>query len=106
MLKRMTGLMLVMALCLGLSSCGTASEPQQTTVQTAAPETTVAETAGEPAVDKSAMDYETLSAYVYEQALGEFYEAYEAAKQVQDVPQRYAQMAVAEANLPDGFGSW
>ena len=99
MLKRMTGLMLVMALCLGLSSCGTASEPQQTTVQTAAPETTVAETAGEPAVDKSAMDYETLSAYVYEQALGEFYEAYEAAKQVQDVPQRYAQMAVAEAKL-------
>ena len=54
MLKRMTGLLLVLALCLGLCACGTASEPQQTTVQTVAPETTVAETAGEPAVDKSA----------------------------------------------------
>ena len=97
MSKRMISLLLAIALCLGLCACGTADK-EQTTAGTEAPATT-AETAGNDQVDKSSMDYDELSAYVYNQALGEFLDTYEAASAAETVSQRYALMAVAEAKL-------
>ena len=97
MSKRMISLLLAIALCLGLCACGTADK-EQTTAGTETPATT-AETAGNDQADKSSMDYEELSAYIYDQVLGEFLETYEAASGAETVSQRYALMAVAEAKL-------
>lgn len=48
----------------------------------------------------AAMDHDTRSSYLYEQNLGEFYEIYQEAKaELDDIPMRYAKMAVAEAKL-------
>ena len=44
-------------------------------------------------------DYDTLSREIYDAALGEFLQAYEAAQQATSVSQRHALMAVAEAKL-------
>lgn len=44
-------------------------------------------------------DYNERSQAIYDDTLGEFYTAYEAAKAVGDVAQRYALMAIAEAKL-------
>lgn len=48
----------------------------------------------------AAMEYDERSSYLYEQNLGEFYEYYQEAKaELDDIPMRYAMMAVAEAKL-------
>lgn len=44
-------------------------------------------------------DYDELSAAIYEDVLGDFAEAYEAAKAATNVSERYALMAIAEAKL-------
>lgn len=44
-------------------------------------------------------DYDAQSSAIYEDILGEFKAAYDAAKQADSIPERYALMAVAEAKL-------
>ena len=44
-------------------------------------------------------DYDTLSREIYDAALGDFWQAYEAAQQATSVSERHALMAVAEAKL-------
>ena len=47
-----------------------------------------------------AMEHDERSSYLYEQNLGEFYEYYQEAKaELENVPLRYAKMAIAEAKL-------
>lgn len=53
-------------------------------------------TGGDEVVELS---YDEMSAQVYDEVLGEFYAAYETAKAVTNVSERYALMAIAEAKL-------
>lgn len=114
MKKKVFSLLLAASLTLGLIGCGTngtdnggqkvdSSENQESqkvqesqTSQTASESGDSAQT---PAVDKSAMSYDELSAYVYDEALSEFLTLYEDAKACNEVAKRYALMAIAEAKL-------
>lgn len=56
--------------------------------------------AGNIDLDKYAgMDYDEASSAIYNDVLGEFYTAYQAAKEETNVSMRYAKMAIAEAKL-------
>jgi ABC-type oligopeptide transport system substrate-binding subunit len=45
------------------------------------------------------LSYDEQSAAIYDANLGDFYEAYETAKETEDISERYALMAIAEAKL-------
>lgn len=53
----------------------------------------------EPTLGNTAEDYDVLSQQIYDEALGEFYELYQQAKQQENVSQRHALMAMAEGKL-------
>lgn len=55
--------------------------------------------ASDEEVDESSMDYDELSEYVYNQVLGDFYEAYEKAQDESDKNVAWALDAIAEAKL-------
>ncbi|MGM9607629.1 MAG: ABC transporter substrate-binding protein [Oscillospiraceae bacterium] len=97
MKKRIICLLLALVMGLSLAACGgskTGDEEQKPTGNgTAAGENEGTE------VDKSSMSYDELSAYIYEDVLGEFYSTYEAAKETESVSERYALAAIAEAKL-------
>lgn len=109
MKKRIVCLLLALVMVLGLVACGQKTEqPAATDTQTTTPSQTETptettengeEAASEPAVDKSAMSYDELSSYIYQEALGDFYDLYMAAKEINELPERFAQMAIAEAKL-------
>ncbi|MGN1003863.1 MAG: hypothetical protein ACI4O5_03425, partial [Oscillospiraceae bacterium] len=92
MKKRIVCLLLALLMGLSLAACGgskTGTEEQKPT------------SSGNNGteVDTSSMSYDELSAYIYEQVLGEFYSTYEAAKATESVSERYALAAIAEAKL-------
>ncbi len=91
MMKRTISLILALLLCLSLVACGGGSgegEGEGTPVVT-------------EYVDPYAgiEDYDELSMAIYDDVLGEFLTAYEAAKAAESVSERHALMAVAEAKL-------
>lgn len=49
--------------------------------------------------DEYGEDYDARSQAIYDDALGEYFEAYQAAKEAEDLSARYALMAIAEAKL-------
>lgn len=108
--KRILAVLLAGTMVAGsLTACGSSAEDTTSTdaantaatteeAQTAATETEASEAT--EAVDLSAMDYEELSAYLYDENLGEFYEFYsEAKEEIDNISLRYAKMAIAEAKL-------
>ncbi|MGN1188288.1 MAG: peptide ABC transporter substrate-binding protein, partial [Lachnospiraceae bacterium] len=115
MRKRILSLILVLTMCLSLCACnkntsgndngttagsqGTSSPTETTTVNNSETTGTTTEAETTTAVDKSAMDYTELSSYIYQEVLGDFYTTYEVAKECDNVAERYALMAVAEAKL-------
>lgn len=79
--KRIIALLLAMIMVLSMAACGSKDD-------------------GKDAEDKDEeLSYEEISAQVYENAFGEFSEYYETAKEAENVSERYALMAVAEAKL-------
>lgn len=76
----------------------TQSTPESDNNETSGDATTEA-TEEEEVVDESAMDYDELSEYVYNQILGEFYENYELAQAEENKNVAWALDAVAEAKL-------
>lgn len=83
--KKSMTLILVASMLVGsLASCGSKTTSNAGTVD----------------LDKYAdMDYDEASAAIYNDVLGDFYTAYQAAKEETNVSVRYAKMAVAEAKL-------
>lgn len=77
-MKKTVALMMLLVLTLNLYGCKR-KEPQPT--------------------PPSGQNYDALSQKIYDQNLGEFYEAYQAAKKAETVSERYALMAIAEAKL-------
>lgn len=80
----------VMGLLLSLSACGSKDQTGQTLPGSDQYADPYAQLAG---------DYDALSDAIYQDALGDFVEAYETAQAVENESQRYAQMAIAEAEL-------
>ena len=101
--NKIVSLLLALVMVLGLAACGgkTTTETPSTTAP-AAPAETEAPVAAEyvdPYADVRD-DYDALSEAIYNDVLGEFMAAYDAAKEnATTVSERYALMAVAEAKL-------
>ena len=103
--KRVLALALAMSTL--LTACGGGSSDSNASAGTETPSTqaqvsTEAATSDALAADTITVDmatYDAKSAEVYNAALGEFITAYEAAKAVDNISERYALMAVAEAKL-------
>ncbi len=78
-MKKTAAMTMILALTLSLLGCNRQEEPKPS-----AP---------------SGQNYDSLSRQIYDAVLGDFYEAYETAKKAENVSQRYAMMAIAEAKL-------
>ena len=98
--NKIVSLLLVLVMMLGLVACGGSNTTTETTAAPVAAETEAAAAAVyvDPYADIRD-DYDALSTAIYEDVLGEFATAYEAAKAATNVSERYALMAVAEAKL-------
>ena len=80
------------------------NDTEQAGTETAGDEATTGGEDAEASVlsmeELGAMEHDERSSYLFEQNLGEFYEYYQEAKaELENVPLRYAKMAVAEAKL-------
>ena len=98
-MKKFLALLLALTMVLSLAACGGNNTPAPTDAPvvdaTDAPE---AVTYVDPYADLRE-DYDALSEAIYMDELGEFYEAFEAAKAAKTVSEKYALMAIAEAKL-------
>lgn len=118
MKKKLLSLLLVSALAVSVTACGDSSvDPDisgnvvgESSAESSVEESTqqsseesseeVAEAAISMAAAIEGMEYDDASTYIYENALGDFQELYEAAKEIMDDnDQRFAQMAVAEGKF-------
>ncbi|MGN0142051.1 MAG: ABC transporter substrate-binding protein, partial [Roseburia sp.] len=114
MKKRLLSLMLVLTTSISMCACGgntgtstdagSTSETADTdetgsSTDTVATESSSAAETEQGAEDNAELSYDEKSAQVYDKALGEFYEAYQVADASQNVSERYALMAIAEAKL-------
>jgi len=105
-MKKIFALVLALAMVLSMVACGAKTpEAAPEVAPEAAPEVApeAAPEAGpveyvDPYADY-ADDYDALSQAIYDDVLGEFYTAYEAAKAATNVSERHALMAIAEAKL-------
>ena len=90
-MKKLLALLLVAVMAVSMVACAPANTPAASTEPSKPAEY----------VDpfKDIADYDELSAAVYDLVLGDFYEAYQAALAEENVPTRYALMAIAEAKL-------
>ena len=104
-MKKLFAMLLVLAMVLSMAACGE-SEPAVTTTVPAGNDTTPDDTT--PTDDKyidryaeivAIEDHYARSSAVYDIVLGDFLEAYTAAKEATNVSERYALMAVAEAKM-------
>ncbi len=93
-MKKLLALLMVAVMAFSLVACNGDPAPVDTTE--APTEPTNVEWVNPYA---SIEDYDEKSAAIYEDILGEFYTAYEAAKAAEDTNERYALMAIAEAKL-------
>ena len=99
-MKKLLAMLLAVVMVISMAACGSTT-PEGTTAAagtTAGTEATVPAEYTNPYADL-AEDYDALSAAIYEDVLGEFATAYEAAKAATTISERYALMAVAEAKL-------
>lgn len=101
--KRILAVLLAGTMVAGsLTACGSSSTDTTSTDTAATTEAATdaaTEASTEEAVDLSAMSYDEVSSYIYEKNLGEFYDTYMAAKEADNLSEKYALMAVAEAKL-------
>ena len=94
--KKIVSLLLVLVMAFGLVACGDKNDKPASTGSSN--EATGAAGYADPYAE-FADDYDALSAALYEDNLGEFAAAYAAAKETDNVSERFALMAVAEAKL-------
>ena len=95
-MKKLLAMLLAVAMVLSMAACNSSTQPEGTTGATNAP---TANEQVEYVNPYEGMEYDEKSAAIYDAILGEFAEAYEAAKAATNVSERYALMAVAEAKL-------
>ena len=99
MKRRFLSLLLVLTTAVSLCACGSTADTSASVASSepvSSESSSVSEAEPEPAEELS---YEEESALIYENALGEYYAAYQEADAEEAVSRRYALMAVAEAKL-------
>lgn len=90
--KQLLSLILVMSMGISMAACGTkSSEDDDNIVSTG--------TEQETESSASVSEYDTKSKEIYDEQLGDFYNAYQEALGAENVSERYALMAVSEAKL-------
>lgn len=99
MKKKLVSAMLVLSMCSSLVACGNKSANDDVVEQSGTE--SAAATTDESAESEISMpaDYDATSAAIYEAQLGDFYSAYQTALACDDVDERYALEAIAEAKL-------
>ena len=99
MKKKLVSAMLVLSMCSSLVACGNKSANDDVVEQSGTE--SAATTTDESAESEISMpaDYDATSAAIYEEQLGDFYSAYQTALASDDVDERYALEAIAEAKL-------
>ncbi len=90
-MKKILALILAMVMTLGLVACAPATDDTKGTI-------VPADTFVDPYASLRE-NYDELSQAIYDDLLGEYYTAYEAAKNAETVSERWALMAIAEAKL-------
>ena len=92
---------LLLALCMVASLFAGCGGTEETTAPDASDATAAPDATGETGedVDISSMSYDEASSYLYDMALGEFYDIYMEALEQEDQSMRFALMAIAEAKL-------
>ena len=99
-MKKFLALLLALTMVLSMAACGEKTETPETTAAAEVP--TSGEQAAVEYVDPYAdlaEDYDAKSAAIYADVLGDFLAKYEAAKAADNVSERYALMALAEAEM-------
>ncbi|MGN0374252.1 MAG: ABC transporter substrate-binding protein [Butyrivibrio sp.] len=96
MKKKIVSLFLALSLAMSLCAC---SQNSGSSKGSSTVDDSTTDEGKDPEVDKDSMDYSELSSYIYNEVLGDFYSTYEKAKESENVSERYALMAVAEAKL-------
>ncbi len=113
MKKKALCLVLAAAMVLSMAGCGGTTTPDdligssETTVSSEAVTSTEVGDTGAAAVESAVkiaeqiagMEYDEVSTYLYNKQLGDFYAAYQKAFETDNVSERYALMAIAEAKL-------
>lgn len=97
--RRVIALMLAAMMTLSMVACGSGDGTTTGTTGTDVTGTSTTGTEGTTGSDETELSYDEISALVYDEVLGEFYEAYMEAKEATNVSERFALMAVAEAKL-------
>ena len=101
-MKKLIALLLALVMVIGMVACGNKNDAPAADAPADAP------AADAPAADAPVEyvypyadieDYDDLSWAIYEDVLGEFYEVYQAAKEAENLSERHALMAIAEAKL-------
>lgn len=112
MKKKVLSLMLASAMVVSMAACGNGDAPASSvsgeasgTEESSADSSTTdsSEAEGEPVElhdpEWAGMDYNEASSYIYDAALGEFYDLYSQALEAENVSERFALEALAEAKL-------
>lgn len=95
MKKKVVCMILVFSMAVSMTACGSKNTETEAT-ESAMEEVAATETEEESVTE----DYDAVSAEIYNSALGEFYEAYQSAKEESEtISERFAGMAIAEAKL-------
>ncbi len=101
-MKKFLAMLLALSMVLSMAACGAKTDAPAATEAPATEAPVATEAAPAVYVDPYAdlrEDYDALSTAIYEDVLGEFMTAYDAAKAATNVSERYALMAIAEAKL-------
>ena len=98
MKKKLVSAMLVLSMCSSLVACGNKSANDDVVESGTESAAATTDESAESEISMPA-DYDATSAAIYEAQLGEFYSAYQTALACDDVDERYALEAIAEAKL-------
>jgi len=103
-MKKIMALLLALTLVASMAACGNSNSTATTAApateaSTEAPAETEAPAADVEAAPELTGDYDTDSTALYNYVLGDFYEKYAAASEMNDASEAWANMAIAEAKL-------
>ncbi len=98
MKKKLVSAMLVLSMCSSLVACGSSSADDDVVTDGTETASSTSDGSSESEISMPA-DYDATSSSIYNEQLGDFYEMYQKALEAEDVDEKYALEALAEAKL-------